>query len=130
MKSKLILVLVTALFFISSPLVAAEIKSATMDKYRQIKTDLTQIRQSKVGTFAKDILERAARSLDKAAEGIDAKNEKKATQSLEITVLLIDLAKAKTEEMEAAQKTAVTRAKVEKLSQHLDNILSGKGDEK
>ena len=41
-----------------------------------------------------------------------------------------DLAKAKTAEREAAEKTAVTRAKLDKLEQQLADILSGKGGEK
>jgi len=129
MKAKLILILIAVLFSVSSS-AAQEIKPETMEKYRQIKADLSQLHQSKVGTYARDILEKANRTLTKAAEEIDAKNEKTTVETLEMTILQIDLAKIKTEELEAAQKTAVTRAKADKLSQRLNDILSGKGDAK
>jgi hypothetical protein len=130
MKKKLIFILIVVLLPISSSLAAEEIKPATMEKYRQIKDNLGQMYQSKVGTYAKDILERANRTLAKASEEIDAKDEKATLEALDMTTLQIDLARAKTEELEAAQKTAVTRTKVDKLSQRLNDILSGKGDTK
>lgn len=130
MKNKSILILFALLFFFSSFAAAQEIKPETMEKYRQIKANLAQLQQSKVGTFAKDILDKANRTLTKSAEEIDAKNDKLAGDALEMTNLQIDLAKVKTEELEAAQKTAVTRSKVDKLSQRLDDILSGKGEVK
>lgn len=129
MKNKLILILITLLISVSS-LASAEIKPATMEKYRQIKANLGQMYQSKIGTYAKNILEQANRTLTKASEEIDAKNEKTTIEALEMTTLQMDLARIKTEELEAAQKTAVTRAKVDKLSQRLNDILSGKGDTK
>ena len=130
MKNKLILILIVVLLPVSFSLAAGEIKPATMEKYRQIKVNLGQMYQSKVGTYAKDILEKANRTLAKASEEIDAKNEKTTIEALDMTNLQIDLAKVKTEELETAQKTAVTRTKVDKLSQRLDDILSGKGDTK
>jgi hypothetical protein len=130
MNNKLILIFIVIIISISSSLCAEEIKPATMEKYRQVKANLGQMYQSKVGTFAKDILERANRTLTKASESIDAKNERLTLEALDMTTLQIELAKVKTEELEAAQTTAVTRTKVDKLSQRLTDILSGKGDAK
>jgi hypothetical protein len=130
MKNKLILILIAVLIPISSLLAAEEIKPATTEKYRQIKANLGQMYQAKAGTYAKDILEKANRTLTKASEEIDAKSEKTALEALDMTLLQMDLAKVKTEELESAQKTAVTRTKVDKLSQRLNDILSGKGDAK
>lgn len=130
MKYKLILVLLFVLIPVSSSLAAGEINPATMEKYRQLKANLGQMYQSKAGTYAKDILEKANRTLAKASEEIEAKNEKTTMENLNMAILQIDLAKVKTEELEAAQKTAVTRTKVDKLSQRLNDILSGKGDTK
>jgi hypothetical protein len=130
MKKKLILLFVVMFISFTSSLSAQDIKPATMEKYRQVKANLGQMYQSKVGTFAKDILEKANRTLTKASESIDAKNEYLTLQALDMTNLQIELAKVKTEELEAAQTTAVTRTKADKLSQRLADILSGKGDTK
>ena len=130
MKYKLILILFFVLIPVSSSFAAGEIKPATMEKYRQVKANLGQMYQTKAGTYAKDILEKANRNLAKASEEIDAKKEKTTLETLDMAILQIDLAKVKTEELETAQKTAVTRTKVDKLSQRLNDILSGKGDTK
>lgn len=130
MKNILIIILTVAILPLSSALAAQEIKPATMEKYRQLKTDLEQLQQSKVGIYAKDILDRANRTLTKASEEIDAKNEKTTLEVLDMAILQLDLAKVKTEELEAAQKTAVTRSKADKLNQQLNDILAGKGDSK
>ena len=106
------------------------IGTATMEKYRQLKTSLEQAYQSKEGIYAKDILDSANRTLTRAAEGIEAKKEKATLDALDTMSLQIALAKIKTEERVAAEKTAVTRNKADKLSQRLDDILSGKGDAK
>lgn len=119
------------LLILVSPLRAAEnISPATMENYRQAKVNLEQMFKAKVGIYAKDILEGARRNLAKAQEGIAAKNEKTARQALELTVLQMEQAQTKAQEREAAEKTAVTRAKVDKLEQKLNGILTGKGDEK
>jgi hypothetical protein len=130
MNNKLILIFVVIFISFSSTVSAQDIKPATMEKYRQVKANLGQVYQTKVGTFAKDILEKANRTLTKASESIDAKNEYLTLQALDMTNLQIELAKVKTEELEAAQTTAVTRTKVDKLSQRLADILSGKGETK
>ena len=130
MKNILIIILTVAILPLSSALAAQEIKPATMEKYRQLKTDLEQLQQSKVGIYAKDILDRANRTLTKASEEIDAKNEKTTLEVLDMAILQLDLAKVKTAELEAAQKTAVTRSKADKLNQQLNDILAGKGDSK
>ncbi|HPK52967.1 MAG TPA: hypothetical protein PK114_00815 [Smithellaceae bacterium] len=130
MKNILIIILTVAILPLSSALAAQEIKPATMEKYRQLKADLEQLQQSKVGIYAKDILDRANRTLTKASEEIDAKNEKTTLEVLDMAILQLDLAKVKTEELEAAQKTAVTRSKADKLNQQLNDILAGKGDSK
>ena len=114
-----------------SPLWAADvITPATMESYRKAKTDMEQLFQTKAGTYAKDILEGARRSLTKAQEGIEAKNEKASRQALEMAMAQLEQAQAKAEEREAAEKTAVTRAKVEKLDKELNSLLTGKGDTK
>jgi DNA topoisomerase VI subunit B len=129
MKRKLILIVVVFLALIISA-AAADTKTALMDTYRQVKSSLEQAYQSKANVYAKDVLEDAGRTLAKAMERIDTKDEKTAADILNKAVLQIELAKVKTEEREAAEKTAVTRARADKLSQRLNDILSGKGDAK
>jgi transcription termination factor NusB len=119
------------LLFSASTLPAAEgISPFTMEKYRQVKASLEQMTKAKAGIYARDILDGVQRNLARAQEGIDAKSEKTASQALNMALLQIEQAKAKAEEKEAAEKTAVMRAKVDKLEQRLANILAGKGEEK
>jgi hypothetical protein len=103
---------------------------APMDKYRQAKASLEQAYQTKANVYAKDVLEEAGRTITKALEAIEGRNEAAARQALDKAALQIELAAAKTRERETAEKTAVTRAKADKLSQRLADILAGKGDGK
>lgn len=109
---------------------AATAVQAPMDKYRQIKASLEQAYQTKANVYARDVLEETRRTLTKALEGIEAKKTAEAAEALDKAALQIELAASKTLEREAAEKTAVTRAKADKLSQRLANILAGKGDDK
>ena len=119
------------LSFSASSLWAADgIRPATMEKYRQVKATLEQMGKAKVGIYARDILDGAQRNLARAQEGIDAKSEKMAGRALDMALLQIEQAKSRGEEKEAAEKTAVMRAKVDKLEQRLSNILAGKGEGK
>jgi hypothetical protein len=123
--------LVMMLFFSVSHLQAADgVNSGTREKYRQLKVSLEQMFKAKEGIYARDVLEGAQRTLARAQESIESKKEKAANQALEMVTLQIEQAKARTEEKDAAEKTAVTRAKVDKLEQKLANLLSGKGEEK
>jgi hypothetical protein len=123
--------LVFVVVFSATQLPAADnINPATMEKYRQVKAALEQMFKAKEGIYARDVLEGAQRNLAKAQEGIETRKEKTASQTLDMVSLQIEQAKAKAEEKEAAEKTAVTRAKVDKLEQRLANILTGKGDDK
>ncbi len=125
------LCMVLILMLSVSPLFAAEeIDPPTMEKYRQVKTALDQMIKGKAGIYARDVVESAQRTLAKAQEGIDAKKEKATRAAVEMANLQLELAKARAEDREAAEKTAVTRAKVDKLEQRLGNILAGKGGEK
>jgi len=126
------LIWLTFVLFLSSSqlLAAADIDPSTMEKYRQIKATLEQMSKAKAGIHARDVLESAQRTLARAQEEMDAKQEKATRQTLAMVALQIEQAKAKAEEREAAGNTAVTRAKVDKLEQRLANILAGKGDEK
>ncbi len=101
-----------------------------MDKYRQVKTSLEQVYQTKANVYAKDVLEEVNQTLSQALESINIKDAKAAGEALEKAMLQLELATVKTEEREAAEKTALTRAKADNLSQRLDDILSGKGDVK
>ncbi len=103
---------------------------ASMEQYRQVKGSLDQAFQTKAGVYSKDVLEEAGRTLAKALESIEAKNQKAARESLDKALLQIELARAKMQEREAAEKTAVTRARADKLSQRVAEILAGKGDDK
>jgi hypothetical protein len=125
MKVKVVL-----LFFILSLFAfqaAAADLSVVTEKYRQAKSSLEQLYKAKEGVYARDILDEARRTLVKAQEGIDAKNEKAICDAVKMASLRMEQAKAKTEEREAAEKTAVTRAKADKLEKRLADILAGKG---
>ena len=109
-----------------TPLAAQSVSQSTLDKLIQTKAALVTITQTKANVYSKDILDEARISITKAQEGIDAKKEKAALEALEMAQTHMYYAKVKAEEREAAEKTAVTRAKVEKLQKNLDDILSGK----
>ena len=130
MKNKLLLTLFILLIIISSSFAAEGIRPNIMGKYRQAKASFDEANQSNMGTYAKDILDNANRNLIKASESIETKKEKATLEALEVAILQIELAKIKTEELIASEKTAVTRNRVDKLSHRLDEILTGKGDAK
>jgi len=130
MKLKTTGIVLILLFFASPLLAAGDVNPATKEKFRQVKVTLEQLFKAKEGIYAKDILDGAQRSLSKAQTGLETKKEKAVNQALEMTMLQIEQARTTAEEREAAEKTAVTRAKVDKLEQRLANLLAGKGDEK
>ncbi len=130
---RILVIIALVLFVFSTAAIAADVKPsapASMDRYRQVKASLEQAYQTKANVYARDVLEEAGRTLTKALESIEAKKTKAATEALEKASLQIELAGARSREREAAEKTAVTRAKADKLSQRLADILSGKGDAK
>jgi hypothetical protein len=110
----------------SAPLAAQGVSQSTVDKLLQAKAALATLNSTKANVYSKDILDEARISITKAQERIDTKKENAALESLETAQILMNYAKVKSEEREAAEKTAVTRAKVEKLQKNLDDILSGK----
>ena len=132
MTRKNTLIWVTFVLFFSSSqvLLAADIDPSTMEKYRQVKATLEQMSKAKAGIYARDVLDHAQRTIARAQEDMDSKKENAVRQALDMAALQIEQANAKVEEREAAEKTAVTRAKVDKLEQRLANILAGKGEEK
>jgi hypothetical protein len=109
-----------------TPLAAQGVSQSTVDKLLQTKAALVTLTQTKANVYSKDILDEARISITKAQERIDTKKENAALESLETAQMLMNYAKVKSEEREAAEKTAVSRAKVEKLQKNLDDILSGK----
>lgn len=129
MRTRIILFFFILSLCLSQAAAAADLSVVT-EKYRQVKTSLEQLYKAKEGVYAKDILDEARRTLVKAQESINAKNEKAIWDALKMASLRMDQAKAKTEEREAAEKTAVTRAKADKLEKQLADILAGKGGEK
>lgn len=130
MKFRVLLVVLFLLAFTTAGTAAQGAGPASMEQYRQVKGSLDQAFQTKAGVYSKDVLEEAGRTLAKALESIEAKNQKAARESLDKALLQIELARAKMQEREAAEKTAVTRARADKLSQRLAEILAGKGDDK
>ncbi len=130
MKSKI----VTLLFFLLfSPLiiVAAEgVTPATMEKYRQIKDEVEKLPQTKANRYAKDMIETAKKSVVRAQEGLKAGDEKMTKEAVEMAQVQIALTEVLSEERESAEKTAATKAELEKLEQRLASILAGKGDAK
>ncbi len=130
MKSKI----VTLLFFLLfSPLiiVAAEgVTPATMEKYRQIKDEVEKLPQTKANRYAKDMIETAKKSVVRAQEGLKAGDEKMTKEAVEMAQVQIALTEVLSEERESAEKTAATKAELEKLEQRLASILAGKGDGK
>ena len=115
-----------AFTFGSSTLAAQSVSQSTVDKLLETKASLSTLTKTKANVYAKEILDEARVSITKAQERIDTKKEKAALELLETAQLLMNYAKVKSEEREAAEKTAVSRAEVEKLQKSLDDILSGK----
>ena len=127
MKKYFVIISLFLAFTVGSTLLAAQsVSQSTVDKLLQTKAALTTLTQTKAKVYSKDILDEARISITKAQERIDTKKENAALESLETAQMLMNYAKVKSEEREAAEKTAVTRVKVEKLQKNLDDILSGK----
>jgi len=127
MKKYFVIISLFLAFTVGSTLLAAQsVSQSTVDKLLQTKAALTTLTQTKANVYSKDILDEARISITKAQERIDTKKENAALESLETAQMLMNYAKVKSEEREAAEKTAVTRVKVEKLQKNLDDILSGK----
>jgi hypothetical protein len=114
----------------STPLAAQSVSQSTVDKLLQTKAALVTLTETKANVYAKDILDEARISITKAQERIDTKKENAALELLETAQMLMNYAKVKSAEREAAEKTAVSRAKVDKLQKNLDDILSGKENAK
>jgi hypothetical protein len=125
-----LIVFFTLLGILAGPIAAtaATVSPAAMDRYREARASFEEMRQAKAGVYARDVLEAAQQTLAKAREAADSGNEGAMKTALDMAVLQMDLAKARTEEREAAEKTAVTRARLDKLQKRLDDILAGKGD--
>jgi DNA repair ATPase RecN len=130
MKSKI----VTLLFFLLfSPLIivaAGGVTPATMEKYRQTKDEVEKLPQTKANRYAKDMIEAAKKSVVRAQEGLKAGDEKMTKEAVEMAQVQIALTEVLSEERESAEKTAATKAELEKLEQRLASILAGKGDGK
>jgi small-conductance mechanosensitive channel len=130
MKSKI----VTLLFFLLfSPLIivaAGGVTPATMEKYRQTKDEVEKLPQTKANRYAKDMIEAAKKSVVRAQEGLKAGDEKMTKEAVEMAQVQIALTEVLSEERESAEKTAATKAELEKLEQKLASILAGKGDGK
>ncbi len=109
-----------------SPVFAQNVSQSTLDQFLQTKAAYTALTQTKASVYSRDVLDEARTSITMAQERIDTKKEKSALESIETAQLLMQYAKVKSEEREAAEKTAVTRARVEKLQKNLDDLLSGK----
>ena len=124
----------TLLFFLLfSPLVivaAGGVTPATMEKYRQIKDEVEKLPQTKANRYAKDMIEAAKKSVVRAQEGLKAGDEKMTKEAVEMAQVQIALTEVLSEERESAEKTAATKAELEKLEQRLASILAGKGDGK
>lgn len=125
-----VIVFFTLLGMLACPLAASagDVSPATMDRYRQTRASLEEMRQAKAGIYARDVLEATQQTLAKAKEAADGGNESAVKTALDKATLQMDLARARTEEREAAEKTAVTRARLDKLQKRLDDILAGKGE--
>jgi len=109
-----------------TPVFAQNVSQSTVDQLLKTKAALATLAQTKANVYSKDILDEARPNITKAQERIDTKKEKAALESLEMAQTLMNYARVKSEEREAAEKTAVTRAKAEKLQKNLEDILSGK----
>ena len=109
-----------------TPVFAQNVSQSTIDQALKTKAALVTLTQTKANVYSKDILDEARTNITKAQERIDTKKEKAALESLEMAQILMNYARVKSEEREAAEKTAVTRAKLEKLQKNLEDILSGK----
>ncbi len=125
-----LIVFFTLLGILACPIAATagSVSPAVMDRYRQVKASIEEMRQTKAGVYAREVLESTQQTLAKAKEAADSGNEGTVKTALDMAVLQMDLAKARTEEREAAEKNAVTRARLDKLQKRLDDILAGKGE--
>jgi len=125
-KCFIIIALFSAIAAGVPPVFAQNVSQSTIDQALKTKAALAALTKTKANVYSRDILDEARTNITKAQESIDAKKEKAALESLEMAQALMNYARVKSEEREAAEKTAVTRVKVEKLQKNLEDILSGK----
>ena len=125
---------VIAMFLILSYLPGAfaesAVSQATIEQYRQVKEKVEKLSQTKTGKYAKEKIEAAKKSILKAQQGLEAKNETGTKEAIEMTLIQITLAETVAEEREAAERTAVTRAELADLERKLADLFAVKGDAK
>jgi phage shock protein A len=130
MKSKIVTLLFFLLFSPFIVVAAGGVTPATMEKYRQTKEEVEKLPQTKANRYAKDMIEAAKKRVVRAQEGLKAGDEKMTKEAVEMAQVQIALTEVLSEERESAEKTATTKAELEKLEQKLASILAGKGDGK
>lgn len=131
MKLKLFLTGLVLLAWLS-PVFAGSggISTAVSDQYKQVKESVEKLEQTKVGKYAKDMIEPAGKRVLEAREAMDSGDEKKTKEALDMASMQIALAYAVADEREAAEKTAIEKAELEKLEQRITDMLTVKGDAK
>lgn len=131
MKLKsVVLVMFLLLPYLSAAATDSSVSQTTIEQYRQVKEKVEKLSQTKTGKYAKEKIEAAKKSILKAQQELEAKNEKGTKEALEMTLMQITLAETVAEEREAAERTAVTRAELADLEQKLADLFAGKGDSK
>ncbi|MCL4456507.1 MAG: DUF4398 domain-containing protein [Nitrospirae bacterium] len=130
MRMKILLIMIFLFAYVPRAAAADNVSPAVIELYQQTRNEVESLSQTKVGTYAKDVLDEARKSLFKAQEGLAAKNEKGVKEAVEKVQIEMVLAKVKAEEREATEKTGMTRAKVKMLEQKLADLLGGKGGQK
>jgi hypothetical protein len=125
-----VFVMFLILSYLSAASAGSSVSQATVEQYRQVKEKISALSQTKTGKYAKDKIEAAKKSVLKAQQELEAKNEKGTKEAIEMALAQITAAEAVAEEREAAERTAVTRAELVGLEQKLADMFVGKGDAK
>jgi polyhydroxyalkanoate synthesis regulator phasin len=130
MKAAKILLISLCLFqflFFRAATSEGGITQLVIDEYRQVKERVEKLPQTKAGKYAKEVVENVSRSILMAREGLEAGDEKRMKEAVDMAKIQITFAEAVAEERETAEKIEVLKAELKLLEQRLNDYLSAKG---
>ncbi|BCB96048.1 hypothetical protein JZK55_09700 [Dissulfurispira thermophila] len=126
-KALLISLCLLQFVFFQAAISEGGITQSVIDEYRQVKESVEKLPQTKAGKYAKEIVENASRSILMAREGLEAGDEKRMKEAIDMAKIQITFADAVAAERETAEKIEVLKAELRLLEQKLNDYLSAKG---
>ncbi len=107
------------------PKSASEQKSP-IEEIKEMQRDVSALFQGSTGRYAREFLEKSKTELQNAQVAAESGKTAQARRSLELAGILVQRAKAVTDEQESVEKTAIKRAELKKLEERIEVLLKGK----